>query len=79
MDRTGLYRKLITLLDKSLSLFIRSIRLQRAAQLIREGELTISEIADRVGFSSTSYFSKCFQEMYGYKPSIYDQKRKKST
>lgn len=79
MDRTGLYRKLITLLDKSPSLFIRSIRLQRAAQLIREGELTISEIADRVGFSSTSYFSKCFQEMYGCKPSIYDQKSKKST
>lgn len=79
MDRTGLYRKLIALLDKSPSLFIRSIRLQRAAQLILEGKLSISEIAENVGFSSTSYLSKCFQEMYGCRPSEYAEKVKKST
>jgi AraC-like DNA-binding protein len=69
MDRTGLYRKLIALLDKSPSLFIRNIRLQKAASLILEGKLSISEISDRVGFSSSSYLSKCFQEMYGCRPS----------
>ncbi|WP_281225603.1 ligand-binding sensor domain-containing protein [Flavobacterium aquiphilum] len=79
MDRTGLYRKLIGLLDKSPSLFIRNIRLQRAAALILEGELNISEITEKVGFSSSSYLSKCFQEMYGCRPSEYAEKAKKST
>ncbi|GGH30306.1 helix-turn-helix domain-containing protein [Sphingobacterium alkalisoli] len=74
MDRTGLYRKLVNLLDKSPSLFIRNIRLQNAAKMITQGEYTISEIADRVGFSSASYFSKCFQELYGCKPSEYMSK-----
>lgn len=79
MDRTGLYRKLITLLDQSPSLFIRSIRLRRAAQLLLEGELNITEITDKVGFSSSSYLSRCFQEMYGCRPSEYAEKVKKST
>ncbi|MDR0657663.1 MAG: helix-turn-helix domain-containing protein, partial [Mediterranea sp.] len=76
MDRTGLYRKLVAMLDKSPSLFIRSIRLQKATQLIAEGQLSIMEIADRVGFSSASYMSKCFQEMYGCRPSEYGKKTK---
>lgn len=79
MDRTGLYRRLITLLDKSPSLFIRNIRLQKAAELILKDELTITEIAEKVGFSSTSYMSKCFQEMYGCRPSGYTEMMKKST
>lgn len=79
MERTGLYRKLVALLDQSPSLFIRNIRLQRAAQLIREGNLSITEIAERTGFSSPSYLSKCFQEMYGCRPSEYADKMKKST
>jgi AraC-like DNA-binding protein len=79
MDRTGLYRKLIALLDKPPSLFIRNIRLQKAAGLILEGEFSISEITERVGFSSSSYLSKCFQEMYGCRPSEYAERIKKST
>lgn len=79
MERTGLYRKLVTMLDQSPSLFIRNIRLQRAAQLITEGKLSITEIAENTGFSSSSYLSKCFQEMYGCRPSEYAEKAKKST
>ncbi len=79
MDRTGLYRKLIALLDESPSLFIRNIRLHRAAQLLQEGELSIAEITERVGFSTSSYLSKCFQEMYGCRPSEYAARIKKST
>ena len=71
MDRTGLYRKLTAMLDKSPSLFIRDIRLRNAARLIREGKLSITEIAEQSGFSSTSYMSKCFQERYGCRPSDY--------
>jgi AraC-like DNA-binding protein len=76
MDRTGLYRKLITLLDKSPSLFIRNVRLEKAAQLILEGKLNISEITERVGFSSSSYLGKCFFEQYGCRPSEYAHKMK---
>ena len=79
MERTGLYRKLVTLLDQSPSLFIRNIRLQRAAQLLAEGKLSVTEIAERTGFSSSSYLSKCFQEMYGCRPSEYTEKARKST
>lgn len=79
MERTGLYRKLVTLLNQSPSLFIRNIRLQRAAQLLAEGKLSVTEIAERTGFSSSSYLSKCFQEMYGCRPSEYTEKAKKST
>lgn len=79
MERTGLYRKLVAMLDQSPSLFIRNIRLQRAAQLILEGSLSITEIAERTGFSSSSYLSKCFQEMYGCRPSEYAEKMQKST
>lgn len=71
MERTGLYKKLTGLLDKSPSLFIRSIRLKRAATLIRQGKMSISEIAEQVGFSSASYMAKCFQEEFGCKPSEY--------
>ena len=66
MERTGLYRKLVGMLDQSPSLFIRNIRLQRAAQLILEGNLSITEIAECTGFSSSSYLSKCFQDCLLY-------------
>ena len=71
MDRTGLYRKLTALLDQSPSLFIRDIRLRKAAALLREGRMSVTEIAEATGFSSTSYMSKCFQERYGCRPSEY--------
>lgn len=71
MDRTGLYRKLTALLDRSPSLFIRDIRLRNAARLLKESDMTVTEIADATGFSTTSYMSKCFQERYGCRPSEY--------
>ena len=71
MDRTGLYKKLTALLDKSPNVFIRDMRLERAAELIREKDMNISDIAEQVGFSTHSYMSKCFQEKFGCKPSEY--------
>lgn len=75
MDRTGLYRKLVAAMNQTPSLFIRSIRLQKAAQLLAENELSITEISDRLGFSTPSYMSKCFQEAYGCRPSEYTKKQ----
>lgn len=79
MERTGLYKKLTALLDQSPSLFIRNIRLQQAACLLSEKKKSISDVALETGFSSPSYFSKCFQEMYGCKPSEYAGRQQKST
>lgn len=69
MDRTGLYKKMTAAIEKTPTAFIRNIRLTHAAELIREGKLTMSEVAERTGFSSASYMSRCFQEEWGKKPS----------
>lgn len=71
MERTGLYKKLTALVEQSPVAFIRSIRLHRAADLIARGGTTIADVAQHTGFSSTSYFSKCFQREFGCKPSEY--------
>ncbi len=74
MDRTGLYRKLKAVVGQSPSTFMRSVRLKRSAQLLKNG-LPVNEVADRVGFGSVSYFSKSFHEEFGLKPSQYTQQK----
>jgi len=70
MDRTGLYRKLTAIVGQTPSGFIRSVRLKRSTQLLEQG-MPVAEVADNVGFSTTSYFSRCFQDEFGVKPSHY--------
>ena len=71
MERTGLYKKLTALTNITPVAFIRTIRLHRAATLLLEGKLTVNEIAERTGFSSPSYFKKCFKKEFGVLPSEY--------
>ena len=71
MERTGLYKKLTASAGTTPVSFIRNIRLQRAAELLKEGELSVNDIAWRTGFSSPSYFTKCFKKAYGKLPSEY--------
>lgn len=71
MSRVQLYRRLVSVTGKTPSEFIRLIRLRHAERLLAESQLTVSEIAYRVGFSSQRYFSKCFKDLYGYMPSQY--------
>ena len=71
MERTGLYKKLTALTDTTPVAFIRSIRLHRAAALLQDGKFTVNEIAERTGFSSSSYFTKCFKKEFGVLPSEY--------
>ena len=71
MERTGLYRKLTALIDKSPVAFIRSIRLQRAAEMLAEGGRSVAEVAELTGFGSAGYFGKCFQAEFGCRPSDY--------
>ncbi len=69
MSRTNLHRKLKALTASSTTEFIRGIRLQRAAYLLRQRAGTVSDIAYRVGFESLPYFSKSFHDQFGMSPS----------
>jgi len=72
MSRANLFRKLKATTGFSASAFTRNIRIQRAAEMLRQKEYTINEIATRVGFSDPNYFSRCFKEIYGVSPSGYE-------
>ena len=69
MSRSQLHRKLHALTGKGPNQLIRSFRLNRAHDLLKVNATTPAEIAYTVGFSSPSYFSKCFREQFGYTPS----------
>ncbi len=73
LSRIQLYRKLKGLIGQSGNEFIRSVRLKRAAQLIRQDQLTIAEITYQVGFNDLQYFRDCFKKQFGVKPSEYLQ------
>ncbi|HTI89465.1 MAG TPA: ATP-binding protein [Puia sp.] len=79
MDRTGLYRKLLALTGHSPINFIKSIRLKRAVQLLLERRMSVSQIAEEVGFNSVSYFTRCFSEEFGKSPTQYLADRGKET
>jgi AraC-like DNA-binding protein len=70
-SKSQLYRKMIVLTGKSPNTFIKEYRLKEALKLLNRNAGNISEIAFETGFSSPSYFSKCFQKQYGYLPSDY--------
>lgn len=74
MSRMTLYRKIQSATGQKPTEFIRTIRLRRAAELLRKGRLTITEISYATGFSSVSYFSRCFRTMYGVAPTQYIEK-----
>jgi len=69
IGRAQLYRKLKALTGKSTSHYIRFLRLTNAKKLLEETDLSVSEVAFKVGFSSHSYFSRVFKEEFGYRPS----------
>lgn len=68
VSRMTFYRKLQTLTGQKPSEFIRTIRLQHAAAMLKEGKLTVTEVSYATGFSSASYFSRCFRTMFGVPP-----------
>jgi len=67
----SVYRKVKALTGDTVNDFIRAVKLKRAAQYLRSGELRISEILYKSGFNSHSYFTKCFKEYFGMTPKEY--------
>lgn len=68
MSRSGLFAKVKAITDVTPNELIQVVRLKRAAQLLREGKYRVNEVSYMVGFSSPSYFSKCFTKQFGKKP-----------
>lgn len=68
MSRASFYRKIKGFLNLTPNEYIRVERLKKAAQLLREKDYKVNEICYMVGFSSPSYFSKCFQQQFGVLP-----------
>lgn len=68
MSRSQFHRKLKALVGKSASLYLRSVRLNKAKKMLEEGQGNIGEISYETGFSSPSYFTYCFKEEFGYPP-----------
>lgn len=71
ISKSQLYRKMMWLFGKSPNTFIKEYRLSRALKLLTRQTENISEVAYETGFSSPSYFSKCFQKRYDLLPSDY--------
>jgi signal transduction histidine kinase/DNA-binding response OmpR family regulator/ligand-binding sensor domain-containing protein len=70
LSNSHVNRKLKALTGKTPSQFIRSIRLQKAMELLQTTDLNISEIAYDVGFSNPNYFSRSFSEEFGFPPNV---------
>ena len=71
MSRMTFYRKIQSATGHTPTEFMRTIRLRRAAEMLQEARLTVTEISYATGFSSVSYFSRCFRAMYGVPPTQY--------
>ncbi len=71
VSRPLLFTKLKALTNQTPNNFMKTIRLKRAAQLLEQRKLNVSEVAYRVGFRDTRYFSKCFQKQFQKTPSEY--------
>lgn len=68
LSRVQLYRKLKSLTNYAPNELLRQARLKKATSLLASSEMTVAEIAYEVGFSSPSYFTKCYKEQFGESP-----------
>lgn len=71
MGRTKFFAKAKELLGVSPNKYLQNERMRLAADLLADGELTVAEVAYRVGMQDASYFNKCFKAAYGVPPSKY--------
>ena len=75
LSRVQLYRKIKALTNYSPNELVRIARLKKAASLLASSEKTISEITYEVGFTSPSYFTKCYKEYFGESPTDFLKRR----
>ena len=73
MSRTQLFRRLKSLIRQAPATYIKTIRLQKAKEMLETTDLTVSQIAYKTGFQSINHFTKIFKEKYGMPPTIFRQ------
>lgn len=71
MGRTFFYKKVRGVTGYTPNDYIRVIRMKKAAELLKEGDKNVSEVAYAVGFDNPFYFSRCFKAQFGMPPSQY--------
>ncbi len=71
MSRTQLFRRMKSLIRQAPANYIKTIRLQKAKELLETADLTVSEIAFKTGFQTVSHFTKIFKMQYGVPPSVF--------
>ena len=71
MSRTSFYNKMKALTGIPPNEFIRNIRMQEAAILLKTQRYTVAEVSDRMGFADPKYFADAFKKFYGVPPSVY--------
>jgi len=76
MSKTVLHRKFKAIVGETPNIFIRNIRLQKASDLLKTSELSVSEITYLTGFSQSHYFIKCFKELFNDTPKNYRKQHK---
>jgi AraC-like DNA-binding protein len=79
MSRTQLFRRMKYLIRQAPANYIKTIRLQKAKELLETSDLTVSEVAYKTGFQSISHFTKIFKNQYGVPPSVYRNGKKSAT
>ncbi len=77
MSRVHLYRKVKKLTDMSVSEFVISVKLKKSLEHLRTSGKTITEIAYEAGFSSQSYYTRCFKEQFKISPSEYIKQQRR--
>ncbi|MFH6988931.1 two-component regulator propeller domain-containing protein [Flavobacterium collinsii] len=79
VSRTMLFLKIKAWTNYTPNEFIHEIRMKRAAQLLEQNKLNVSEVSYKVGFNNPKYFSKCFQKKYGETPTQFSDKFSRSS
>ena len=79
MSRTQLFRRLKSLIRQAPAIYIKTIRLQKAKELLETTDFTVSEISFKTGFQTISHFSKIYKKQYGILPSVFRQSKKPAT
>ena len=78
LSRVQLYRKTKSSFDHSPTDLLRKFRLRKAALLLKNTDLSVSEVAYMTGFSSPAYFTRCFKELFGVPPTSYVSEKQMS-
>ena len=71
ISRAQLHRKMKEMTGIATGKFLRNLRMEQAARLLREGKINVAQIADRVGYADQAHFSTAFKSHFGQSPSEY--------